>query len=99
MSCQSLGQTVMGAMRTQGVRRAVPAAAAVQAAMRPRQASALAPQRPAVARQARSLAVKATASAASGGLPIDLRGKKAFIAGVADDQVCSSPCIGPRPPL
>ncbi len=91
MATQTLSQTVMGAMRTQGVRRAVPAAAAVQASMRSRQPSQLAPQRPAVARQARQLAVKATAAASQGGLPIDLRGKKAFIAGVADDQVSCRP--------
>ncbi|GAB4822446.1 hypothetical protein N2152v2_009492 [Parachlorella kessleri] len=86
MATQTLSQTVMGAMRTQGVRRAVPAAAALQASMRSHQPCQLAPQRPAVARQARQLAVKATAAASQGGLPIDLRGKKAFIAGVADDQ-------------
>lgn len=82
----------MGAMRT-GVAKAVPSVA-VPTGLRPRLASKLAPQQPAVIRQSRQLAVKATANAAGAGLPIDLRGKKAFIAGVADDQVRAGPIDG-----
>lgn len=74
---------VVCALRTSVARPVAPSA--VAAPLKTSHVTALAPQRAMAARRARST-VAVQASANGSGLPIDLRGKKAFIAGVADDQ-------------
>ncbi|KAI7843055.1 hypothetical protein COHA_003229 [Chlorella ohadii] len=74
-------RAVCAALRTTAVQQHRSVAAAPAPA---RQAAVFAPKRSLAAKARRASTVAVQAS--SGGLPIDLRGKRAFIAGVADDQ-------------
>lgn len=78
----SRAQTVISAMRTTHVARANVTRAVTVA--RPSKTAAFAPQRAIAIRSRKASTV--CASAHGNGLAIDLRGKKAFIAGIADDN-------------